>query len=107
MGENSCRNRIVTSCCACFLSQSAAKGALPILYAATADEVVGGDYYGPTGCIELKGGVGNARVPRRAKSLRDAKRLWEMATALTNIEWPTEGLNAIGVQDDSSGDKRK
>ena len=38
-----------------FLSQDAAHGALPTLYAAVAAEAVAGGYYGPDGFAELKG----------------------------------------------------
>ena len=58
-----------------FLSQDAAHGALPTLYAAVAAEAVAGGYYGPDGFAELKG------YPRCAGSEKSAgrtvaKRLW-------------------------------
>lgn len=37
------------------LGQSPEAGALPILYAATAPDVQGGDYYGPIGFMEIRG----------------------------------------------------
>ena len=37
------------------ISQSAAKGALPQLYAATAPDVQGGEYFGPNGIAESFG----------------------------------------------------
>jgi NAD(P)-dependent dehydrogenase (short-subunit alcohol dehydrogenase family) len=43
------------------LGQPVAKGALPILYAATAPDVAGGDYYGPRALGGLRGYPGRAK----------------------------------------------
>ena len=40
---------------ACILSQDAAHGALPTLFAAVAGDATAGGYYGPDGFQELKG----------------------------------------------------
>ena len=60
-------------------------GALPTLYAATASEVVGGGYYGPSGVLELSGTP--ERVPSNARShdAQDARRLWEVSEELTGM----------------------
>src|SRR3546814_11967928 len=50
---------------------SAAQGALPTLYAATAPEAVGGAYYGPTGDEEKRGPLGFARMPPAAANEAD------------------------------------
>jgi NAD(P)-dependent dehydrogenase (short-subunit alcohol dehydrogenase family) len=68
-------------------AQSAAAGALPTLYAATMPDVVGGEYFGPSGPGEMRG------YPRRvgsSKASRDgtvASRLWERATELTGVDF--------------------
>ncbi len=69
------------------LSQSAAEGALPLLYAAAAPEAVGGGYYGPGGFQELKGPVAEAKVDRIGRDEAAAKRLWEVSEELTGVRW--------------------
>ena len=41
-----------------FMTQEAAAGAWPTLYAATAADVAGGDYFGPRGPLEMTGPAG-------------------------------------------------
>jgi NAD(P)-dependent dehydrogenase (short-subunit alcohol dehydrogenase family) len=66
-------------------AQPAAMGALPALYAASAHDVTGGDYFGPDGFKELKG------HPTRVECRADAKdpalggRLWTIAEQLTGL----------------------
>ena len=69
------------------LSQSAAAGALPQLYAATAPGVQGGDYYGPRGLGEQRGLP--KKVSMSANALDDdaALRLWERSTELTKVQF--------------------
>jgi NAD(P)-dependent dehydrogenase (short-subunit alcohol dehydrogenase family) len=71
-----------------FLSQSAADGALPVLFAATSREAKGGGYYGPTGLFELIGAPGTAVVGTLARDLSVAKKLWETSERLTGARWP-------------------
>jgi NAD(P)-dependent dehydrogenase (short-subunit alcohol dehydrogenase family) len=68
-------------------SQSAAEGALPILYAATSPDAEPGGYYGPRGLLELTGAVGVARVERQARDAGVAGRLWDVALTLTGVDW--------------------
>jgi NAD(P)-dependent dehydrogenase (short-subunit alcohol dehydrogenase family) len=76
--------RIATS----VLGQSAANGALPQLYAATAPGVEGGDYYGPDGRGEFRG------FPEKVRAIPDAydpeigARLWEESEELTGVRYP-------------------
>ncbi len=67
------------------LSQSAAMGALPTLFAATAPEAVAGSYYGPDGPFELKGYPKAVAIPPRAQDRADAERLWREAEQLTRV----------------------
>ena len=48
--------------------QTAERGAVPTLYAATAQDAQGGRYYGPTGLLEARGALGHARVPDAAQA---------------------------------------
>jgi NAD(P)-dependent dehydrogenase (short-subunit alcohol dehydrogenase family) len=68
-----------------FLSQDAAHGALPTLYAAVAPEAVAGGYYGPDGIAELKGYPTSVPVPKSALDETVAKRLWEESERLTHV----------------------
>jgi NAD(P)-dependent dehydrogenase (short-subunit alcohol dehydrogenase family) len=70
-----------------FLSHSAAAGALPTLFAATASEAVPGGYYGPDGFYELKGPVSPAKVFPQAKDEGVARKLWEVSERLTGVKW--------------------
>jgi NAD(P)-dependent dehydrogenase (short-subunit alcohol dehydrogenase family) len=71
-----------------FMSHSAAAGALPTLYAATAPEAVPNGYYGPNGFYELKGPVAPAKVLPQAKDQAVGRKLWEVSEQLTGVKWP-------------------
>lgn len=70
------------------LSQSAAEGALPTLYAATSPDAKGATYYGPKGLLDMKGPPGVASIGRRAKDTAVAARLWDVSEQLTGTHWP-------------------
>jgi NAD(P)-dependent dehydrogenase (short-subunit alcohol dehydrogenase family) len=71
-----------------FMSHSAAAGALPTLFAATAPEAAANGYYGPNGFYELKGPVAPAKVLPQAKDNAVARKLWEVSEQLTGVKWP-------------------
>jgi NAD(P)-dependent dehydrogenase (short-subunit alcohol dehydrogenase family) len=73
-----------------FMSHSAAAGALPTLFAATAPEAEPGGYYGPNGRYELKGAVSPAKVFPQAKDEVVARKLWEVSEQLTGVKWPAD-----------------
>ncbi|MGX7826952.1 oxidoreductase [Actinokineospora sp. 24-640] len=67
------------------ITQSLERGALPQLYAATAPDVTGGQYYGPQGPGEVYGDPGPAK-PRAAALNPDLGRgLWERTAELTGV----------------------
>ncbi len=70
-------------------SQSAAMGALPQLLAATGRDVEGGDYYGPSGFMEMRGHPKKVGRSKRAKDDAVARRLWDVSEELTGVtyEW--------------------
>ena len=72
-----------------WLAHSAASGALPLLYAATATKVRPGDYYGPQGALELAGPSGAAGISKKAQDRETARRLWEISETLTGLCWPS------------------
>jgi NAD(P)-dependent dehydrogenase (short-subunit alcohol dehydrogenase family) len=78
--------RIVGTILKPVLSQDAAHGALPTLFAATAAEAVSGGYYGPDGLFELKGYPKAVPIPAAVQDRADAERLWREAERVTGIE---------------------
>ena len=72
------------------LGQSAAEGALPVLYAATAPDAAPGGYYGPTGRGERTGPVGPSRVMPQAADEATARALWDASERLTGVRFETE-----------------
>lgn len=68
-----------------FLLQPASQGALPSLYAATADNAVGGGYYGPDRLFETRGHPKTARIPAQALDPIARTKLWEISERMTGI----------------------
>ena len=66
-------------------AQTPQMGALPTLYAATAPEVEGGQYFGPSGLAELGGNPERVKSNARSHDLADARRLWEVSEELTGV----------------------
>jgi hypothetical protein len=69
------------------LAQSAADGALPSLYGATAPEVRGGQYFGPDGLFGMRGHPKAVSFVRRARDPESARRLWEVSEELTGVRF--------------------
>ncbi|HEY8746245.1 MAG TPA: short-chain dehydrogenase, partial [Chloroflexota bacterium] len=63
------------------------KGALPILYAATADDVSGGAFYGPDGLAEQRGYPKRVSAAARANDEDTAQRLWQVSEELTGVRY--------------------
>jgi NAD(P)-dependent dehydrogenase (short-subunit alcohol dehydrogenase family) len=76
------------------ISQNAAEGALPTLYAATSPDAKGGAYYGPDGFYELKGAPKVARIMPQASDKAACARLWEISETLTGVSM---GGGGVGV----------
>jgi NAD(P)-dependent dehydrogenase (short-subunit alcohol dehydrogenase family) len=70
------------------LAQSAAMGALPTLYAATAPDVRGGDYIGPDGFGEFTGHPKKVGASAAARDQDAAARLWALSEQLTGVRYP-------------------
>ncbi|ETI46897.1 hypothetical protein F443_08778 [Phytophthora nicotianae P1569] len=66
--------------------QSAEKGALSILYAAAAEGVKGGDYYGPK-YLECYGSPIREEPSTLSKSETAAVKLWEFSEKLTHLKF--------------------
>lgn len=67
--------------------QSAARGALPILYASLAPEAEAGGYYGPNRFMEIKGEVGPSKVMRQAADATAGTRLWDLSEQETGVRF--------------------
>ena len=59
----------------------------PIIHAASADDVGGGDYYGPTGLFEIKGKTGKAKLNPLARDVDFGRRLWNASESLTGVSY--------------------
>jgi NAD(P)-dependent dehydrogenase (short-subunit alcohol dehydrogenase family) len=75
-------------------AQSAAAGALPLLYAATAPDVTGGAYYGPGGLVNMRGYPERQEPSVRALDDDLAERLWTASVEHTGIEYELDALAA-------------
>ncbi len=69
------------------LAQDAAMGALPTLYAATADDVAAGDYIGPDGFLEMAGHPKKVGRTRYARKTDVAEKLWQESERLTGVRY--------------------
>lgn len=68
-------------------AQSAAMGALPLLYAATAEDVTGGSYYGPKGFGGARGYPKKVESSEVSRDMDVAEKLWNISSKLTKIEY--------------------
>ena len=69
------------------IGQSAAAGALPTLYAATAPQARPGGYTGPDGGLELKGAPRPAKVAAFIHDVADQDRLWVESERLSGVAY--------------------
>ncbi|MEZ0470835.1 oxidoreductase [Luteimonas salinilitoris] len=68
-----------------FMAQPAEMGVLPQLYAATAHDVAGGQFYGPDGKKEKKGYPTQVQPSVAARDEQLAQRLWQLSEELTGV----------------------
>jgi NAD(P)-dependent dehydrogenase (short-subunit alcohol dehydrogenase family) len=69
------------------LAQSADRGALPTLCAATWPGLIGGEFVGPRGPGELRGSPTLVRAGARARDVDLAQNLWRVSEELTGVRW--------------------
>jgi len=69
------------------LAQSPSRGALPMLYAATGDDIEGGDYLGPGGLLNMRGAPEKQRSSDRSYDEVTADRLWTVSEQLTDVSY--------------------
>ena len=70
-----------------FFAQPAGMGALPTLYAATAPDVHGSEYFGPDGKGQMQGYPVKVQSSKRSRDMVVASRLWEVSEEMTGIRW--------------------
>lgn len=70
------------------LGQDAAKGALPLLHAATLIDEREQGFYGPQGFAEMKGHPGPARIAAVARDQALSDWLWATSEHLTQVQYP-------------------
>jgi len=66
---------------------TAAQAAMPIVHAACSEDAKGGDYYGPTGFLEIRGKPGRARINPIARDADLGSRLWAASESMTGIRY--------------------
>ncbi len=66
------------------VAQPQPMGALPTLYAATARDVRGGQYFGPSGILEMGGNPERVESNARSHDKGNAYQLWTVSEALTD-----------------------
>ena len=86
MAGNGVRRRLM-SLTNMLIGQPAEQGAWPTLYAATADELTGGEYIGPTGLLEMRGAPGIVEPSDAARDTTTARRLWSRSAELTGVSY--------------------
>jgi hypothetical protein len=69
------------------LGQSPDKGCLPMLYAATSEEIEGGEYIGPDGFKQMRGYPEKQESSEASYDEEAAEKLWEKSEELTNTEF--------------------
>lgn len=65
------------------IGQGAVEGSLPILMAALSSNVAGGEYFGPTGFMEVRGEPGIVKSSTYSHDEKLAQKLWEKSEELT------------------------
>ncbi len=86
MQESSLLERIARAANRLF-SQSAAMGALPLLFAASSPDVASGDCIGPDGLGEMRGHPVKVRPASRSRDAAVAARLWTVSEELTGVHF--------------------
>jgi len=69
------------------MSQSAAMGALPTLRAATDPAARGGEYFGPSGFMGMRGYPQKVESNEKSHNMAHAKKLWEVSEQLTGVHY--------------------
>ncbi len=80
-------------------AQSAEMGALPTLYAATAPDVQGFDFIGPSRLFGMRGHPKRARSHQRSYNEKTAQRLWQASEKLTGVHYNFHPAPRLATQE--------
>ena len=70
-----------------FFAQDITMGALPTLYAAVGPDVKSGNYFGPSGFMEMKGYPKRVETNSLSKDKNIVKKLWDVSEELTGVKF--------------------
>jgi len=70
-----------------WLTPTPAEACRSIVHAARDEGVRGGDYWGPSGFLEIAGAPGPARINPVARDVDRARRLWSLSESLTGVRY--------------------
>jgi NAD(P)-dependent dehydrogenase (short-subunit alcohol dehydrogenase family) len=73
------------------IAQAPERGVLPALYAATAPDVAGGEYFGPNGPGEMRGLPKRVKASSKAYDPEIGARLWRVSEEMTGVAYPRQG----------------
>lgn len=74
--------------------QAAKKGALPVLYAALANDIKGGEFIGPDGFQEMRGYPTRVDSDEYSKDEKVADRLWKVSEEMTSSHYLDDDIQA-------------
>jgi NAD(P)-dependent dehydrogenase (short-subunit alcohol dehydrogenase family) len=74
------------------ITQTTEQGAQPQLYAATAPDVRGGQFFGPSGFREIRGHVTTVKPSAEAADPAVGQALWSAAESLTGVRYLSEAI---------------
>jgi len=97
---------MITKAGTVLLAQSAAMGALPQLYAATAPGVESGDYFGPRGLGQQRGLPTKVSMSAAARDDAAAVRLWDASAQLTHVQFTALQLRILDLRRAASAPAR-
>ena len=80
------------------VGHSAEAGAAPLVHAATAPDVVGGELYGPKGLLEMRGRPGRRNFAANVLDPETAARLWNVSEALAGVSFAGPAAPVEAVQ---------
>jgi NAD(P)-dependent dehydrogenase (short-subunit alcohol dehydrogenase family) len=72
------------------VSQSAASGAQPALFAASSPGAQPGGFYGPGGLFGIAGAPVAALLSERGRDMDVARKLWHVSEEMTGVEWAVD-----------------
>jgi NAD(P)-dependent dehydrogenase (short-subunit alcohol dehydrogenase family) len=95
--ENSTVRKLLMEGANRVVAQSAEMGALPIVYAATASTIRGGEYVGPDGFQGMRGYPTRVESSDRSHDREVARRLWDVSEELTGVSFGLEPASSRSV----------